>query len=481
MGPSFSFKLEPNDRTYSFKLTGGGSQFELYDPPPTTVLDFYSSRVLKFRRTTEQRPSPPTGGTGELSIQFQPQFLEGAAPDWTIEVESLRTGEVLQQLPGPTKQRLAPGAYVARLREDGATAVRRLVRVRPNSSQTLDLLHRESSPTQEAILAAVNLNPKLSIAEFSETLGPTAHWDLQLWLAYLGSAHILKKPDMYHKLGRVPLLPLDRVEVGQSAAFVLAVAKGDTPKFGVHQSRDVAWSEMEHVEGIPELYQGVLPLNTGPTLISLTQDAGPPLTFASCGLPNRAALFVFAPDPAGRLGVQQFLLPVAHLQQQLSYRQEWWDQGPTSNLKLVRLISLAQHRFALRKPVMPEEGEIQRTWQDLLNSKWTDPMLGLIALYDIVRRGKQARASAPYPVEVVLGNLNSYFNQLPDVVVLHNVFKLGPPLATDGTPLFLDGVLAARLSEQLPLPASHLDFNSAYTSWRNAVSLAKAESIAAAP
>ena len=474
-GSSFTMKLEPNDRTYAFRLTGASGQYEMYDPPATVPLDFYSSNTLRFRRVTgilaPHLPLRPEG-VAALKLTFSPPtILEGPPPDWKVELEDLQTGTVLgSDEPADAQLELPPGAYVARLREDGVTAVRRFVRLGPGSTETLDLLHREPNPTQQAILAAVNSDPHLTIANFSETLGPTAHWNLQLWLAYLGAAHIMKKPDMYYKLGRIPLASLDTVAPGGSIALVLVVSDAGVPSITAHRQTGVTWMEMKGVVNVPNLYQGTLALQRGWSLLSIALPNLPPLTFASCGLPNRAVLFIMAPDASGRLSAQQFLLPLAHLRQNLPF-EEWWDHGPASNLKLVGLMSLAQQRFASRKPAAPDEGRMYDIWKKLFEAKWTDPLLGLIALYDIIRRG--AREHSPYPVEIVLGNLLAYFPELPDIAILKKLFGIKPEDRPEGVPLFLDGFLASGIPDLSPLPISQLDFNSLYTSWRNGVTGSK--------
>lgn len=470
-GSSFSIKLEPNDRTYSFRLTASGQQYEMYDPPPSVMLDLYSSCTLKFRPVTGifTPLSPPQGRGATVSLTFAPPAtLEGQMPDWKIQLEDLQTGEV--ESPEATSGgdiQVRAGSFVARLKEDGVTAVRRYIRVKPGATERVDLLHRESTPMEKAILSAVNADPKGTIANFSETLGPTAHWNLQLWLAYIGAAHIMKRPDMYYKLGRIPLVSLDSISTNGSAVLFLVVSDRGTPNIAAHRNSDVTWTQMMPVGNVPNLYQGMLTLEHGWTLLSIALPNLPPLTFASCALPNRVGLFVFAPDVSGRLGAQQFLLPLAHLHNNLPYVEEWWDHGPASNLKLVGLISLAQQRFALRKPVPPDAGNMYDIWKKLFETKWTDPVLGLIALYDVVRQG--TREKSPYSIESVLNNLLTYFPELPDVAILTRLLGMSPEPPREGVPLFLDGFLASGQAGKSALPISRLDFNSAYTSWRDAV------------
>ena len=110
---------------------------------------------------------------------------------------------------------------------------------------------------------------------------------------------------------------------------------------------------------------------------------------------------------------------------------------------------------------------LEETWRKLLDAKWTDPILAIVALYDIVRQG--AAKASPYTVESVLHNLDLYFSTIPDVAVLRRLL-LNTPAAIAGTPLFLEGALSSPdATHTMSLSQNRLDFNSVWTCWRDAV------------
>ena len=99
--------------------------------------------------------------------------------------------------------------------------------------------------------------------------------------------------------------------------------------------------------------------------------------------------------------------------------------------------------------------------------KWLDPIMSLIAGYEIIRRGKLE--SLKENLKTVIGNLRNYFPGIPDTEVLARLIGLKAKLTGD-PPLLMDGVLALEDTENLTLPPSKLDYASPWTSWRGAVS-----------
>jgi hypothetical protein len=474
-GPAFNTNLEPNDRTYTVTITDHGQDLQQFDPPTDTPLDMYSSCVLKFRHQAAGPPPPPPGSPmGNLDLIFSPgaQF-GGPAPDWRIQLQNVRSGKVKKRL-GSFSSKLEPGKYVATLFEDGTTAVSKTFRVKRGEKMTVDILARRSTPFQQAFLDRT-LNPTgARVPDFSESLGPTVNWSPQLWLAYLGAAHIFRDRGRYHKLANIPLLPVDDLRSGDSGFLALSAIPGDTPQVALSDGRDVQWTPMQPVAGIPTLCQAGLPISKGPTLFSVKLGNHVPVSYSTCAVPDRITLFNISQDGEAPPVVQQFLLVPAHLKNQLSGDMQLHYPG-TSALKIVRFLSLAQQRFAEHKSIDPEKlpvknrppQEILNVWRMLLGAKWIDPILGVIALYDIIRRG--AAKHSPYPVQSVLRNLERFFPDIPDVSILHQLLMKNPQ-PTEGTPLFLEGALAVADAENvMKLSSDRLDFNSVWTSWRDAV------------
>jgi len=387
-----------------------------------------------------------------------------------VQLRNLRSGELIE---GGTEIREAvpPGKYMAKLLENGVTVVKTTFDVSPGEKKRMDLLSREPTPFQQAFLDRIVGRTDARVPDFSETLGPTANWNPELWLAYLGAAHVLRDPGMYQRLGKIPLESLDDLNDGDSSLFVLASVDGPVPEVALSKGKNVQWVSMETVSGIPTLCQAKIPISSGATLFSIKFADLTPISYATCGLPNRVTLLIICKQPDAPPTVQQFLLTPARFQNHLPIELQW-KSLPVSALKVVQFMSLAQTRFAQRKSVGPKQESKDSSvataiWRTLLDAKWTDPILAVVALYDIVRQG--SAKSSPYSVQSVLGNLERYFLDLPDVGILHRLLlKTSAPI--NGTPLFLEGLLASReASNTMALSPDRLDFNSVWTSWRDAV------------
>jgi Caspase domain len=479
-GTRFTTTLEPNDRTYQVEVFDAGLKLELFDPPPKTPIDMYSPCTLKFRHRTGDVPGPDDSPMGHVELIFKlDQAVPSSAPAWNIQLRNLRSGELVEH-PAGISTDLSPGKYAATIKEDGATALTKMIRVSAGKKIKVDLLARKSTPFQKAFLERTLSLPHARVADFSETLGPTANWNPQLWLAYLGAAHILRDPGMYHKLSKIPLISLGDLLEEESAVFVLSAVEGDTPRVALSKGSNVDWSKMEPVDGIPSLCQARLSISDPSALFSIKVGNLVPLSYAICALPGRVTLFNISQDGENPLTVQQFMLVPSHLQRRLPPDLQWrFFSASATPLKVVQFMSLAQQRFAERKSVAPVEptepgvqSSLSRTfeiWRSLLDAKWIDPILGIVALYDIVRQGAQKQS--PYRVESVLANLQHYFPDIPDVAVLHRLL-LNSILPVKGAPLFLEGALALAAPDAknvMTLSSDRLDFNSIWTCWRDAV------------
>lgn len=127
----------------------------------------------------------------------------------------------------------------------------------------------------------------------------------------------------------------------------------------------------------------------------------------------------------------------------------------------------AQRLFALQAPI---EGhthrESDRYWLELLYGKWLDPVMALIACYELIRRG-HAKAQLS-TMQEVLHNMRNFFPGFADTEVIAMLVgePHGPP---DSAPLLMDGLLVLGANNVLPLPEDHLDFNGVWTSWRDAL------------
>jgi hypothetical protein len=470
VGTSFTAKLEPNDRTYALQVMDDGVPLEQFEPLPGTPLDMYSNTTVKFRHGRIDRspaaPKPPA--TGQVNIVFSPgPTFAGTPPNWALQLRNLSSGELFEKT-GSFSASLAPGKYLAKLSENGLTAYSTQFDLSPGEDKTVDLLSREPTPFQQALLDQIVGRPDAKVPDFSEALGPSAHWNPQLWLAYLGGAHILRDPNRYRRLGKIPLTPLDPLQDDGSGLFVLAVVEGSAPQVALGTGNSVNWTPMESVAGVPTLYQAKLPAFPGSALFSIKFGDFPPITYSTYALPNRVTLINVTKQVDADLDIQQFILPPVKQQPSLPAQLQW-KTLPTSDLKVVQFMSLAQARFANRKSIAPksDNSDPAKIWQAVLTAKWTDPILSVVALYEMIRRG--AIMKAPTSAQSVLNGLARYFPEIPDVAVLNHLVNKSPELPAS-TPLFLQGVLSSpEANEAMALPSDRLDFNSVWTTWRDAV------------
>jgi hypothetical protein len=408
-------------------------------------------------------PSPsPQPLTAKLRLK--------AAPETEVQAENLTTGEVLKGA-GGLESEAAPGEYVVRLIERGVTVSRRDVTLKAGEELMLDLLAREQDKIRDTIIHAVGADTVEGASVFSEhALGPLVNDDLALWLSLFGASRIVGMPGEFSKLVRLKLETFDDVKAGESVVYLLAGFEKSEGPFGVGLSsgRHVDWERPREVEGLFKIYERRFEAESGAHLLSLKLPGQPPATFAVHCLPNRATLAAVAEDKEGRLTFHQFLLPLRHLFEHLGPTVQGYAER--NMLGVVRTMALAQSQFARKRSVQKllQESDPE-VWQDLVNHTWLDPLMALIAAYDIVRHGtiEQGRK--------LLGLMNSSlrrdFEGMGDVEAIAKL--IGAEWAVPKSPpLLLDGVLAfddAQQREMLPLPPDRLDYKSTWTAWRGAV------------
>jgi hypothetical protein len=139
-------------------------------------------------------------------------------------------------------------------------------------------------------------------------------------------------------------------------------------------------------------------------------------------------------------------------------------------------MSTAQGLFAQQSAIEGNGyGESDRYWFELLYSKWLDPVMALIACYELIRRG--AAEQHRDLMDTVLRNMRQYFPGFADTAVIAGLLNQAAD-RPGRAPLLMDGVLMLEDRGILPLPDRQLDYGSIWTSWRDALSLRRAELVA---
>jgi hypothetical protein len=482
-GGSHSLDLKPFD--YRLELEHPTTAVVQVSPPPGESLDLFSPCSVRFVKQTV--PMPP-GGTGMALPQDGPVLgrrgsatLGGRATltlrgeittESEISVKNLKTGNVRRGTGPLLSGSFAPGTYQVSVREGGATVSRRKLVVRPGERVDLDLLERPPSRVRERILQTFTGDPLARVANFSEQLGPMVNWDLGLWLSLFGAARIVGGPGSrdLSKIRSLPLASFDDAAKDDAFVYVLAGFDKSAGSFaaGLGTGPEVGWEPLDAVEGLDGLYHRRFRSRPGPQLFSAQIPGHVPLTYATYCLPNRATLLILTQDAKGQLTFHQFLLPIRRLFRHLPEKvRRRLEHNP---LRVVRLMSQAQTRFARNRPLLPEEATAEEVgaWVDLITNKWLDPVMSLIAAYDIIRQGGLEKPLETLS-EMIL-NLHRYFVGIPDIVALEHLLGFRDALP-QAPPMLLEGVLA--FGEQqpsvLPLDPSKLDYASPWTKWVGAV------------
>lgn len=446
------------------------------EPAGWVPVDLYEDTEAEFRLAATSGggapppPPPPVTGTplpGEIVVA-----LPHSA---TAELSNVARGLDFQvDRPSATRS-LPAGHYELKLRDrDGVTVRRRSIEVRPGGKETVDLSEPPPSRLHGEILGAVRGSHQPGAVDFSETLfGPIVDQDPALWLAMLGSAHIVGgsgSAGRFSKLRHLPLADFAAVPRNGSALYVMMGLEVELPplKVGLATGPTATpnrWTEARVVDGFTQLAHHQRLTKPGPGLLSLAIGADSVLTLATAFLPNRATLVTITQDRSGALQTQAMLLPIQHLIPHLPATVQdrvFSHEGPLRNVKF---IVQAQRSFRKRLDLGLTRGPGQKQeWLELLYAKWLDPVMAALACYELIRRGVRDGLNE------AIGNLQQYFPDFPDTAALARLAGVNPPPPRRGWPLFLEGLAAfPDYQTSLPLPASKLDYRGMWTLWRGAV------------
>lgn len=445
-GSSFEFSRHPD--TLRFELTDSQGHLQRITFPELRLVDLYEDLELEFARQGPHPPDAARGPTlGRASIW---------APDTNlaISIRDLSSGEETQSFGGALE--VNPGNYEIEMRDDSGSSIRRSeLHVPVGVELHLDRWAAPASPVRES-LADHFPNNDYGI-DFSESLGWTQTADTQVWLAIVGAARIIG-PSQFSKLGPLPLMSFEDLASGASAIYVLAgVGVTDPPSVGLTGPDGTDWvqaaSPIEHVNEVR------IPAGPGPQLVSLRLPGRLPITVASHCLPNRVTLIVVTDEGDARPQLSQYLLPPGHLVTELpdKVRERLGRRG----LQVVRFISLSQSLFRaghrLEPPGDAPGDRDPGQWDDLLYGKWLDPLMGIMASYQMLREGQ----AVP---DVVFENLAKFFGEIADVQALMKLTgRSDAPV--QNVPLIRDGLLALDDDSALPFPSGKLAYHDFWTMW----------------
>jgi hypothetical protein len=354
---------------------------------------------------------------------------------------------------------------------EGTLIARRDVVAPANTNTAVDLKFKPT-PLRAAIAASVPSSSEQGWLDFSESLeGAVSDPDLGVWLAIMAASRVLG-PQRFSKLRNLPLATFDDVPPNGSALYVLAGfdEPRDSFRVGIGTGReDHRWMTPTPVPGFPELYELKEHVPPGGMLFSCG-DAGKrsSTTISSFALPNRTTI-VTVTEGAKGLRLHQLMLPIQSLEAYLP--EEVRKNLPGRPLRGVKFIAQAQRLLTRRRSL--EGMQLQDQWEFALDGKWVDPMMGIVACYELIRHGRSHElvGNGNGPVYKAVENLSKYFGDLPDTVALRKLCAgadapIPPP---QWPPLFIDGFTAFTEGMPEPLPEGRLHYADLWTTWRNAV------------
>jgi hypothetical protein len=422
-------------------------------PPERERLDFFDRCEAIFAKAADTAPlagGPPPAGRGSINHDL-PSGVQ-------VRARNLNTGH--ERTLTSAEGELPAGDYEFSVRERGSTIQKRMAQVLPSRAARLSF-RQTLDPVRDSIIRAVHGNVEDGVVNFSKSLGPISNRDLGLWLTIIGASEIVGDPTTLSELRDLPLDRVDTLREGKGRVYAL-LAPGESGVRAIKVQGD--WVRPRAVKTLTGVYQATVPLRSCPGSMLIAIDFGKVTrTFASYCLPNRVTFFVVADDD-GQLLVHQFLLPARHLVSKLP-REVVAAVGPESTpLETMRAAYNMQRQFGRARAIKPPHVEERRAWDDLLHGKWLDPVMSLLASYEVLRRGDDGIKSTLS--NVIVPNLERFFPGIPDTAAIAVSLGMDRPQPS-APPLFRDGLLAfPDWEDTLPLPAGRLEFGYIWTTWR---------------
>jgi hypothetical protein len=469
VGKGRSFNAAPDDYFVRVELVSPPG--EVVTPTAPQRADLYDDCALTYAK--QPPPSPIVLRDIEVTPEPATGMLNVIAP-YAAEVV-VREGEKdIARSPVAAQAELAPGHYVIETRDArGITVDRRPVTVAPGQDETLDLREFRTSPLRDALRSEIQGQHLYGSVDFSESLGWTPDQGLDLWLALIGAARITGGADDYSKLSPLPLATFDHAQPGDAPFYVLAGFEQPNVQFRAHLS--TSWREPPVPVAPHPTFPGLFELverasQASHRYLTLQVDGTVPITVGVHSLPNRGTLVTVSREPSGALRIQQFMFALKGLEWSLPQGSGVWPdqtqkalQEVSAPLRLARRCVEVQRAFSRSQEL--DHVLSSQELDFLLYFKWYEPVVALLAAYELIRRGETEA------LPEVVRNLRRHFADLPDTDALARLAELDWKMPTK-PPLVLEGFQALDLMTTMPFdipPGDAQLFRGPWTMWRGLV------------
>lgn len=474
-GPTGAVKVRPNDYFLDIAPPPGVTRI---DPPLPNPVDLFDNSSVRFAYKRPESdaaleslivPLPPHPLVADATVQVL------AGKEATVELENLNTG-FKRSFNAAASSRVAAGAYRMNVRAGGETLHHEVFNLLPGQTVSRSL-GAMATPLTATLARSLNVSTSPDVMEMSKFLGEDlARWGMPLLLSVLGAKRTTADTAEYNQFARqLPLFSFENLGRDQSGLRVLIALEHNAgvPEIALAAIgvRPAAWTMPREVApNVSGLLEFAVEWPAGPALLWMKVQGQASFTYVTHLLPNRVTLLVLTDDASKQIQLHQYLLPVRHLTQFMDPQvRSLWEGGSPA---LLRNMFVAQQMFAAKRSVEPDgPGPAHDMWFTLINQKWSDPIMSLIAAYDLIRRGLGG-TDGPGRRELLramVDNMRRFFSGIADVEAV--AYLIGesqfipptPPLITDGVLAFDDDQEQRMMGG---LPPNRVDYGSSWTVWR---------------
>jgi hypothetical protein len=371
------------------------------------------------------------------------------------------------------------------------------VRAGEQLAVTLEIPGPPLSPALTQQLVTQNIQVDANYSYPSENFdGPVANVRLGSMLAYAAWAARWPPSEGFTKLRAIGINPLPELHPRDSAVQVLVgdlTSRHMGANLRVHVTTASAGETplvLSAVAGLPRAAQAAAVLPPGPIRVGVEMRNFAPATFAVSLIPGFISVLTISREDDGNIEVQQYLNPIDPMVPVAD--------GFAPPLKDdVRLVELAWRALEGRDPLDAVEH------QGLIDAKRSNPLLGIIAGYRMLRsdRAHQFRVLSEPPsvrgkTASPLWNLVQFFPGLPDVHVLAGLYdtqrrdehfaraiETGTPVLTEGFWTLVDWITSKAMQAGVAPPTLERNIvpGTVWTGFTEAAAHAGRESIRVLP